>query len=82
MEYRKIPVKIQAVQWTGENVHALKDFAGDSITIEVSENRFVLHVNTLEGDMYAAPGSYIIRGVAGEFYPCKAEIFEQTYERV
>ncbi len=41
-----------------------------------------IHISTLEGDMIASPGDWIIRGVAGEFYPCKPDIFEQTYEQV
>lgn len=41
-----------------------------------------LIIQTLEGDMHASPGDYIIRGVQGEFYPCKPDIFEATYERV
>ncbi|MGO3089554.1 MAG: hypothetical protein ACTII7_07705 [Galactobacter sp.] len=41
-----------------------------------------IEINTLEGTMYATPGDYIIRGVQGEFYPCKPDIFDQTYERV
>ena len=41
-----------------------------------------LYIKTLEGDMFAPIGSYIIKGVNGEFYPCREDIFEKTYEEV
>jgi hypothetical protein len=76
MKYRKKPVVIQAVQWTGQNIHALSDFMGDVL---IYENQNV-YINTLEGKMHASVNDYIIRGVQGEFYACKPDIFEMTYE--
>ena len=79
-KYRKKPVVVEAVQWTGENVKEVLDFM---------EWRNVAHdatlgltINTLEGNHHASPGDWIIKGVQGEFYPCKPEIFEKTYEKV
>jgi hypothetical protein len=76
--YKKKPVVISAAQWTGQNVAEVRDFVGDDAIFRQG----VLHVHTLEGDMYASIGDYIIRGVQGEFYPCKPEIFEASYEPV
>lgn len=74
--YVKRPVEVQAVQWTGENRKEIKDFVGP----DCFWKGVVLVINTLEGAHYAKVGDYIIRGVKGEFYPCKPDIFEQTYE--
>lgn len=76
MRYRKKPVEIQAVHWTGDNLHAIGDFCGDHIVF----NNDGLWIKTLEGPMHASINDYIIRGVKGEFYACKPDIFEMTYE--
>jgi hypothetical protein len=77
MKFRKRPVVIDAVQWTGDNLETLaREFVEMSYTYLGS----VLKVCTLEGDHVASPGDWIIRGIAGEFYPCKPEIFAVTYE--
>lgn len=76
MKYRKRPVVIDAVQWTGENDLELLDFVGFGCTIAGS----YCIIRTLEGDMRAAPKDWVIRGVKGEFYPCKPDIFAATYE--
>lgn len=78
----KKPVKVQAVQWTGDNYDEVVNFAGE-LNVEWSAeyyNKLIVH--TLEGDHYASLGDWIIRGVIGEFYPCKPYIFKQTYEEV
>lgn len=80
--FRKKPVEIQAVQWTGDNYDAILNFA-DELNVEYSAqywNKLIVH--TLEGDRYASLGDWIIRGIAGEFYPCNHYIFERTYEEV
>lgn len=77
MKYRKKPVIINAVQWTGRNKTQIFNFTKDAF-IDDNGN---LGIHTLEGDHAAGIGDYIIKGVKGEFYPCKADIFEQTYER-
>lgn len=79
MKYQKKPVVIEAVQWSGSNWHSILDFAGRE-NVYVTGNK--LYVRTLEGDMLANPGDWIIRGVEGEFYPVKPHIFVATYEAV
>lgn len=79
----KKPVKIQAVQWTGYNYAEIRDFVGDGRSkLLGSYNSPDLVISTLEGDHHALVGDWIIRGVKGEFYPCKADIFAETYEEV
>ena len=84
-QYRKKPVTIEAVQFDGLNPTEIKDFVGENCEVEIYDNgvtppvaRIVIH--TLEGDMEVSKGDYVIKGVKGEFYPCKPDIFEQTYE--
>jgi hypothetical protein len=79
--YRKKPVVIQAVQWTGENNTEILHFCS-SCYITSSGKSKDLVVSTLEGDMSASVGDFIIKGVKGEFYPCKEDIFDMTYETV
>lgn len=80
--YRKKPVIIEAIQIRGDNDDELLAFFHDNVVpFEVIEDHtFVIH--TLEGDMRADPGDWIIKGVKGEFYPCKPDIFESTYDAV
>ena len=82
-KYRKRPVVIEAVQWTGENFEELWRL------LESKEGRAVyeesdmsIFLETLEGTMKAQVGDYIIKGVQGEIYPCKPDIFKSTYEQV
>jgi len=79
-KYRKKPVVIEAVQWTGENADVVAEFFGQEDTFGLNDG--IWNIMTLEGTMAASPGDWIIKGVAGEFYPCKPDIFEQTYESV
>lgn len=80
-EYRKKPVVIEAMQATLENALSLAAWLPkDAAAILVSPGRISVHINTLEGVMVASEGDYIIQGVAGEFYPCKRDIFTATYE--
>jgi hypothetical protein len=75
--YRKKPIVIEAMQLTGE------DWTWRTIlnwVPEAFERQDGIIIPTLEGDHLAQPGDWIIRGVAGEFYPCKPDIFEATYE--
>lgn len=80
-KYKKKPVIIEAVRWTGSNFAEIKRFMGDTV-IAFNEESFKLSVKTLEGVITASPYDYIIKGVQGEFYPCKPDIFEETYEEV
>lgn len=81
---RKKPVTIECMKWTGENSIAVKDFCGDKVKFvpDIVLGCSVAAINTLEGTMSATPGDIIIKGVNGEFYPCKPDIFEKTYELV
>lgn len=77
MKYRKKPVVIEAVQWDGRNAAEIRDF------MSPKKPKFegdVLVIETLEGDMKASIGYYIIKGVEGEFYPCEPSIFKKTYD--
>ena len=77
-KYRKKPVTIEAIQWNGENLSEIDEFAES----KVKNHESVLIIPTLEGDMYASLSDYIIKGVNGEFYPCKPDIFAKTYDEV
>lgn len=79
-KYRKKPVEIEAVQWTGNNLAELRKMDGFDMRHVCFDG--VLKIATLEGIMTASIGDYIIKGVQGEFYPCKPDIFEQTYDEV
>lgn len=78
MKYRKKPVVIEAVQHTGGN-HPAIDFISEGLYYF---QNCELYIKTLEGDHHASVGDYIIKGIKGEFYPCKPDIFEATYEKV
>lgn len=82
MKYRKKPVVIEAFKWTGgpeqtEDPEWIIDaIKGGAVWFGTG----CMYIKTLEGTHKANPGDYIIRGVAGELYPCKPDIFEQTYD--
>lgn len=79
--YYKKPVKVEAVRWDGTNFKEIRKFAGDScFPYKDCAGADVLVIRTLEGNHIAKVGDYIIKGVRGEFYPCKPDIFEETYE--
>ena len=80
MKYRKKPVVIEAVQWTGDNFDEVSEFTNGALRWD--DEGLWLIIPTLEGDHLARVGDFIIQGVHGEFYPCKPDIFEKTYERV
>ena len=79
MKYRKKPVVIEALQWDGTNWDEIGDWMGLHATAQMDDD-FV--IPTLEGDMRASVGDWIIKGVKGEFYPCKPDVFAATYEEV
>lgn len=80
-KYRKKPVVIEATRYTGENCKDIVTFAkGAKDWVRADKEKVI--IQTLEGDMVANIGDYIIKGVNGEFYPCKPDIFEKTYEIV
>ena len=83
MKYRKKPVIITAIQWDGKNKKEILDFI-DNTNAYISEanGKADIIVHTLEGDMHASEGDFIIRGIKGEYYPCKPDIFWDTYDAV
>lgn len=88
-KFRKKPVVIEAIKWNNINYEEISAFVGYEITPELESETayaagkgapiFSLTIKTLEGKMKAMPGDFIIKGVNGEFYPCKPDIFEKTY---
>jgi hypothetical protein len=79
MKYRKKPIEVEAFRWNGtaESHNWLREWTNGKVNL-VTEGR--LQVLTLEGAIYASVGDWIIKGIQGEFYPCKPDIFKKTYE--
>lgn len=75
LRVRKKPVVVEALRFTGRNPDAVREWCPDATFW-----RDILSIETPEGDMVANAGDYIIKGVNGEFYPCKPDIFEKTYD--
>lgn len=82
MKFRKKPVIIEAVQWNGRSLELLWDLDPERKQPFTIDGSGGCMIHTSEGVMRADPTDWIIKGVKGEFYPCKADIFEATYERV
>lgn len=92
MKFRKKQIEIEAMRFDGNNAGEVISWIKMSVSpadVSMFVNRLMLTADrseiiipTLEGDMLASQGDWIIRGVAGEFYPCKPHIFDATYERV
>jgi len=90
-KFRKKPVEIEAVQITKDNIYTVQDQVNETLPgvkmIKLSYPAGGIHADgmlipTLEGKMKCSLGDYLIRGVKGELYPCKPDIFELTYEPV
>jgi hypothetical protein len=85
-KYRKKPVEIEAILFNRDNWNEVQSFTNNTahtITIERRiDGKCTCIIPTLEGQHIANEGDYIIKGVQGEFYPCKPDIFELTYELV
>lgn len=91
-KFRKKHVVVEAIQWTGSNLEEIRNFVGSDLIEECVEffdikrtlNKMLvgIAIDTLEGTMRVDYGDYIIKGVKGEFYPCKSDIFLATYEEV
>lgn len=88
--YRKKPIEIEAIKYDGKNADDCIKFIESGLVIcwkkkvdfPISKPEIRVMIETLEGVMHARPGDYIIRGVNGEYYPCKPDIFAKTYECV
>lgn len=89
MKFRKKPVVIEAVRWTGD-IEQLEEpewlvdkiRSGDIFFVNSGSSQVFMQITTLEGVMTADRGDWIIKGIKGELYPCKHDIFEATYEPV
>jgi len=91
-QYRKKPVVIEAIQWNNLKYKEISEFVGITLAPDLESETaylagkgapiFSLSIPTLEGKMKAMPNDWIIKGVNGEFYPCKPDIFEKIYEAV
>jgi hypothetical protein len=92
-KYRKKPVVVEAIKWTGQNHREMWDFltgkvdeymtaSGDNFYIDHSKAEGGLIIKTLKGEHIASIGDFIIKGVSDEVYPCKPNIFAKTYEPV
>lgn len=91
-KYRKKPVVVEAIQWTGSNLEEIRNFVGSNL-IEDCEELFDIKrelqktlasiaIDTLEEIMTVNYGDYIIKDEHGDFYPCRLDVFKQTYEEV
>ena len=83
-EYRKKPVVIEAVQYVYNSQREVRKFVDEDYWggLYSGTDAPQLIIETDEGDHYAQEGDWIIKGVNDEFYPCKSDVFEQTYEKV
>lgn len=83
MKYMKKPIKVDAMQYTEDNLSDILDFMdGHNVSRNITVLGDYLGIKTLEGQMFASVNDYIIIGVAGEPYPCKPDIFKLTYDEV
>ena len=80
-KYIKKPVEVEAVQFDGTD-ESVEWLLPQLKSGEIGRACNKLYIKTLEGVMEAKVGDYVIKGVNGEFYPCKPDIFEKTYEKI
>lgn len=80
--FRKKPIEVQAIQWTGDNLEAVRAFLGTAMPYNQPDAENVIWVETLEGMIGYTVGYWLIKGVEDERYGCKAEVFARTYEQV
>lgn len=80
MKYVKKAVIVEALPWTGDNVDQLAEFMGELFLIVGQDEK--IRIDTLEGPIWASLGDFIIKGLQGEYYPCKPDIFAMTYDKV
>lgn len=81
-KFKKIPVEIEAHQLTNENKDQVLNWITCLATADVVNGKPIIRIDTLEGQMIAREGDWVIQGVKGEFYPCKPDIFAASYEAV
>ena len=84
--YKTKPCEIEAIQWMGDNLEEIIRFAKSSLIWNTIYNGlgqllgYEISIETLKGTMLVSKGDYIIRGLSGEFYPCREEVFKRNYE--
>lgn len=79
-KYRKRPLLIEAIRFTEETKNRVFDFVTCDKYAAFELDQPVLHIQTLEGLVVVHLGDWVIKGIAGEFYPCRDDIFRETYE--
>lgn len=77
--FKKRPVEVAAIQYTGKNLTNIRKWFADCHINKKNPGESYLYIKTLEGVIRADINDWIIRGIKGEYYPCKPEIFEKTY---
>ena len=78
MKFRKKPIVVDAVKYMREqNINEVQCFVGDYLIYNPYDNEY--YIATLEGNMKISKGDWIIKGINGEFYPCKLDVFSKTY---
>lgn len=84
MKYRKKSVVIEAIQidYLANGLKEIENFLGQEPKLRENKGDIFVVIETLEGEMKISPNDYLIKGINGEFYPCKPDIFEKTYEKV
>lgn len=81
-KFRKKPVIIEAIQFTNKNCKNIDEILNFCPIIKISDFAAILNIPTLEGIMQVSKNDWIIKGIKGEFYPCKPDIFESIYEKI
>lgn len=89
-QFRKKPIEISAIQYVGETIFMLSpkgvpdwiQGAFENGTLYLTNGTDPLRIKTLEGQLTVSPNDWIIRGISGEIYPCKSDIFEKTYDLI
>lgn len=84
-KFRKKPVEIEAIQFNGRSsIHEMEREWGHRFTekSEFNDALGIFDIHTIEGTLRVSPGDWVVKGVIGEFYPCRPDIFEKTYDPV
>lgn len=80
--FKTRPCEIEAIQWTGVNIEEIQEFTGYKALFSIREDKLILSIPTLEGVMEARVTDYIVKGLKGEFYPCRLDCFNKKYEEI
>jgi hypothetical protein len=80
MKFKKKPIIIDAIQYTGDNATEILHWMFPDLENDAEANE--LTIKTLEGEMKVSKNDWVIKGVNGEFYPCKPDIFDKSYDKI